>query len=126
MTKKIVNEEDLRKHALYNELREKFDYWHVCLALRPNAAPEWWAPDDGVEYAQDGFIVELAYIIEKYIKADIIFDDAYAIVSCELDNIKDYADRLSHRMYDLELANYARDKFLNDLIDAVENGFGEI
>lgn len=134
MTKKIIEQKDLRKHALYNELREEFDHWHVAFALRPNAAPDWWAPSDGVEDeafrdAQDMFAGAVAEIIARYIENDdkeYVFNAACILVQCELVSIRNYADHVQHRMYDLELANYARDKFLNDLFDAVENEFGEI
>lgn len=132
MCKRIIEEKDFRKYELYTELREKFDEYHVALVFRPNAAPEWWAPcvddEEAFQDAQDVFASELAEIIVGYVETDdeLNFERAHSLVKCELNNIRDYADRLQDRMYDLELANYARDKFINDLIDAVINEFGEI
>lgn len=86
--------------------------------------------DEAFQDVQDMFARDLAQIIAKAeydeAKDNYVFDEAYILVKRELNSIRTYADHVQHRMYDLELANYARDKFLNDLFDAVINEFGEI
>ena len=121
-----------RKRELYNELRQKFDEYHVALAFAPNAYFGWWTTcsveDEDSAEVTDEFMSELAEIIERYVKEDrcdpepdTVFDEAWILVNCESNSIIDYANRIKDRMVnEIDLANYTREKFLNDLIDAVD------
>lgn len=116
-----------KRKELYSELREKFDEWNVARAHAPNAYPEWWLIVFYDEVA-DEFMGELAEIVAKYVKDDDEDDAlgaAWILVNCELRSTCDYSRAIRNRMDKVELANYARDKFLNDLIDAAINEFGE-
>lgn len=115
-----------RNEELYDELREKFNERFSDDGR--DAYADWWYTYVGeiFEEKEDAFMYELAEIIAKHMGPDVSIDGAYILVNCELNSIKTYANRIQDRMYDIELANYARDKFLNDLIDAVINEFGEI
>lgn len=113
----IKGELDMYKNVndekMYKELREKFNYY--C-EFFDTTCVNWWlmAFEDVSE-----FIRELAEIIRKYVEAD---DDVDILVECALKSICNYSRSIRNRMDEIELANYTREKFLNDLIDAAING----
>lgn len=106
---KNVNDE-----KLYKELREMFNYYCELIDTT-DACINWWLIAFDIP---NEFMGRLAEIIVKYVKTDE--DSVNILVERELRNICNYARAIRNRMYDLELANYTRDKFLNDLIDAIE------
>lgn len=120
---KNVNVNERNKENLYKELRKMFNY-HCEFIDTTNACIEWWLIAFDDEAAGD-LIFDLAEIIDDHSKVNV-FDAANILVECELRSICNYARSIRNRMDAVELANYARDKFLNDLFDAVENEFGEI
>ena len=109
---KVVKKFDYEE--LYNELRDKFNY-HCQPDGTTDAYCEWWVMYDD---DRDDFICDMAEILAKHIKTDEgnASDLAWILVNCELNSIW----FRFYKSYDVEAANWARDLFLDSLIDGID------